>query len=98
MIGKIHAFLRQIRKNYMRNKILKTCASCGSNLHVNGKSEVNYKTELGNNVNFNGMTIIGNGRVVIGNNFHSAQNCCIITQNHDYDYGDSVSVKARGLS
>ena len=31
------------------------------------------------NVNFNGMSIFGNGKIMIGNNFHSGPGCQIIS-------------------
>ncbi len=33
---------------------------------------------------FNGMRIVGDGRVVIGDHFHSGSEILIITQNHNY--------------
>ena len=36
------------------------------------------------------MSIQGNGKVVIGNYFHSGEDCLIITHNHNYDTGDSI--------
>ena len=62
----------------------------GTNLKVNRKSSVTKKTILGNNVNFNGMIIKGGGRVSIGDNFHSGEGCMMISQNHNYDFGEAV--------
>ena len=61
------------------------CGAYGNDLKVNGFSRVSGKTFLGNNVNFNGMYIVGCGTVVIGDNFHSGRECQIITQNHNYE-------------
>ncbi|TLM99161.1 MAG: acyltransferase, partial [Actinobacteria bacterium] len=36
------------------------------------------------------MTIYGGGGVEIGDNFHSGEDCKIISANHDYDGGDAV--------
>lgn len=52
---------------------------------MNGHSKVTKEIILGENVNFNGIRIIGIARVVIGNNFHSGKECLMITQNHNYD-------------
>lgn len=57
---------------------------------ANYKTIVTNKTYLGNNVNFNGMVIQGDGIVKIGNNFHSGTECLMITSDHDYDFGDAV--------
>jgi len=54
-------------------------------LYVNAFSRVTKKTTLGKNVNFNGMSIQGEGEVEIGDNFHSGQSCVMITQNHNYE-------------
>lgn len=62
----------------------------GANLKVNGFSKVSKNTSLGNNVNLNGLFIDGEGKVKIGNNFHSGKHCRIITNFHDYDHGDSI--------
>lgn len=58
--------------------------SVGS-VKVNSYSKVTSNTVLGYNVNFNGMLIIGCGEVIIGNNFHSGQDCLVISQNHNYE-------------
>lgn len=52
---------------------------------INGKTIFNRNTELGNNDNFNGMIISGNGKVVIGDNFHSGPACRMITSFHNYE-------------
>lgn len=41
-------------------------------------------TFLGKNVNLNGLTVAGRGKVVIGDNFHSGVGCRLIAQNHNY--------------
>lgn len=47
-------------------------------------------TILGRNTNFNGMEITGEGKVVIGDNFHSGRNCKIITSFHNFDHGTKI--------
>ena len=66
-------------------KIFKTAKFIGKNLYVGDFSTVNCNTEIGNFVNFNGMQIHGNGKVKIGNYFHSGVECLIIAQNHNYE-------------
>ncbi len=68
----------------MADKVRRVAESVGKGLRVNGPSAVNARTTLGNNVNFNGMTITGSGRVVIGDNFHSGPQCLMITSFHNY--------------
>jgi acetyltransferase-like isoleucine patch superfamily enzyme len=94
----INKMLRKILKKYyisVRQKyysyfVIKKCQNVGAGLRVNGKSRVNSKTVLGNNVNFNGMTIIGAGKVTIGNNFHSGPGCIIMNSYHNYDKGTKI--------
>ena len=82
--------LKRIAKRYLRWKVSRRAASVGPNLRVNGKSSVNKKTTLGENVNFNGLKILGGGEVRIGNNFHSGEECLLITQIHNYDTGNAI--------
>jgi acetyltransferase-like isoleucine patch superfamily enzyme len=68
----------------------RTVKTCGEILRVNGKSVFTPNTSLGNNVHFNGMHITGRGNVTIGDNFHSGEECYMITEFHDYDHGEAV--------
>lgn len=62
----------------------------GQQIKVYHWSSVTKQTHLGNNINFNGMKIRGEGTVTIGNNFHSGRDCLMITYNHNYDHGDAI--------
>ena len=77
-------------KYFYKRKVLKNVQSYKEPLKVNGYSYVNNNTILGKNINFNGMRIKGNGKVVIGDNFHSGQECLMITSYHKYDGGDAI--------
>ena len=65
-------------------------ASCGRDLYVGYNSEFTGEVHFGNNCNFNGMRVIGGGKVTFGDNFHSGEECMIITQNHNYDHGEAI--------
>lgn len=82
--------IEKVKALYFTSLIKKQANSYGQNLKVNHKSRVNQDTILGNNVNFNGMIIDGNGKVKIGNNFHSGEECLMITSIHNYDYGCAI--------
>lgn len=69
--------------------IRKTAKKCVGKIYVGGKTYVTKNTVLGNNVNFNGMSMSGNGKIVIGDNFHSGPGCQIITSFHNYN-GDCL--------
>ncbi len=82
-------------KYYYPYKIKKTALACKGKISVGGKSYVTSKTELGDNVCFNGMSMFGNGQIKIGSNFHSGPGCQIITSFHNYEgnqipYDDTV--------
>lgn len=76
-------FFTKIRSMHLQ----KTLKRCGPNLRVNSKSYFYGKKmiELGENCNFNGILIYGDGGLFIGNNFHSGKDCKIITVNHNFE-------------
>ncbi|WP_254761517.1 acyltransferase [Natrinema marinum] len=83
-------YMNKIERWYYTMRVKLTAESTGKDLRVNGKSYVNANTELGDNVNFNGMKIRGDGKVTIGDNFHSGPDCRILTRNHNYDNGTKI--------
>ena len=82
--------LKKIKQKLLNTAIRFKAKECGQNLKVNHWSSVTENTILGDNVNFNGMTITGGGIVRIGDNFHSGKNCIIISQIHNYDNGTTI--------
>ncbi|MCX4190254.1 acyltransferase [Methylophaga sp. OBS3] len=76
---------------YIWTSIVKRrCGSFKGKVTANYRTQVTKNTFLGNNVNFNGLTINGNGKVIIGDNFHSGPECLLITQNHNFDSGTAI--------
>lgn len=73
-----------------KQKVVKIAQTYKEPLRVNGYSFVNKNTILGKNCNFNGMKIKGNGKVIIRDNFHSGQECLMITSYHKYDGSDAI--------
>lgn len=61
----------------------KTLGSLKGKIKVNGFSKFTKKCFFGNNLHFNGLQVLGGGRVEIGDNFHSGPECEFITQNHN---------------
>lgn len=95
MIGKIYNKFRQLYHNKVLKKlyvkrVLRNAKFAKGQVIVNNRSTVNSNTILGHNVNFNGMEILGEGKVVIGDNFHSGTGCVIITHYHNYDNGSAI--------
>lgn len=72
------------RRRYYQRQVERTAQHIKGLVKVNGLTYVNRNTRLGHNVHFNGMRIIGNGPVTIGDNFHSGIDCVIITETHNY--------------
>lgn len=71
-------------------KVRRTVESCGEDLSVNGPTFLSPNTVLGDNVNFNGLTAWGDGRLEIGDNFHSGKDVDIHTMRHAYTEGDAL--------
>lgn len=88
------AIPKKIWRTYWTLRVRQMAKSCGNHLVVNGRSRVTRNTILGDNVNFNGLEIVGGGEVRIGNNFHSGPGCMLISQNHNYDHGESIPYDA----
>ncbi len=90
----IYFWYKKIQKDLKRclftYLVKKQCQKYGKNLKVNYKSSVSGNTIIKNNVNFNGMTICGRGRVIIGDYFHSGIDCLILSENHNYDRGNAI--------
>lgn len=78
-------WMRKIMNIHYRMQIKRTAAECGEELYVGGKSYVTNNTYLGKHVCFNGMSMSGNGKIVIGNYFHSGTRCQIISSFHNYE-------------
>lgn len=85
----IYRLFGRIKRRYYKMWVIRRCASFSEPLKVNGRTVVTHSTYLGRNVNFNGMEILGGGKVSIGDNFHSGRGCLIITENHNYE-GDAI--------
>lgn len=62
-----------------RNKVI-----LNSNVKINKFSTFSGKETFGQNVNFNGCTISGQGKVSFGDNFHSGKGLVILTSFHNY--------------
>jgi acetyltransferase-like isoleucine patch superfamily enzyme len=90
IIKSIKKIIVKIKKTFYRRRIMKVAKQVGKGLKVNGKSSVTINTVLGNNINFNGMKIRGGGLIVIGDNFHSGEDCMMITHIHNYDKGSAI--------
>ncbi|MCQ2200473.1 MAG: acyltransferase [Bacteroidales bacterium] len=87
---KINRFFSKYKKQYYTNCARKIAVCCGKDLRVNDKCVFGGRIYFGDNCNFNGMQVLGEGSVKFGNNFHSGTECLILTQNHNYDGGSAI--------
>jgi acetyltransferase-like isoleucine patch superfamily enzyme len=103
LFAKLHYFLlrgfwkllysQTQRKFLFQYEIERSVHSFGEGLKVNGPcSGFSKKVTLGSYVNFNGLRIIGNGKVRIGDYFHSGESITIITSNHNYNDPELESI------
>ena len=90
MLGLLRRIHRTFNKKYYTWLAKKTVARYTPPLRVHGRTKLTRNTYLGKNVNFNGTAIQGNGRVTIGDNFHSGEEVLFLTQIHNYDSGDAI--------
>lgn len=91
------AFIR-VRQKYWTARAARRLKSHPKGLRVNYRSSFTSNTEIGEDCHFNGMSVRGCGRVVIGNHFHSGREVLIITDVHNYEgeklpYDNKIIVK-----
>jgi acetyltransferase-like isoleucine patch superfamily enzyme len=89
--------LKIIKGIYQKQKVLYfTCLAklkvkkYGEGLVVNKRSSFTPNTYLGKNVNFQGMYIVGSGKVKIGDNFHCGPDCMIMSHYHNFRSGTAL--------
>lgn len=77
--------LKKIKTRFWTWFCRKNAGLWGKGLKCNAYCKFTSATEIGDYCNFNGLKISGRGRVVIGNYFHSGQQCMFLTENHNYE-------------
>jgi len=87
-------YLRELPEYLLRRyyiwKVVNQVASAEEEPYVGGPTDLNENTQLGKNTHFNGMKVWGEGRIEIGDNFHSGPGCILRTITHRYDDGDAI--------
>lgn len=86
----VRKYIRRLIRLFREYRARRIVESYKGGIFIGGKTSLTSKTVLGSNVNFNGMKIRGHGRVVFGDNFHSGEECLIITSNHNFDHGEAI--------
>lgn len=78
---------RGMKRKFIRwfytKKVMKKVAFFKNPPVVNKKTKLSKNTYLGSNCHFNGMLVNGDGKITIGDNFHSGEDCLMISQNHN---------------
>lgn len=82
-------FIKKIRTIFFTFIAKATLRNFHCKIKANSYTRLTPNTTVGQNVNFNGMKILGKGRVFIGNNFHSGFGCLILTENHNFN-GEAI--------
>lgn len=77
----LKAIIRVIITFYSKSR----CGNYGKELRVNFPCKFTKNTYIGSSCNFNGIKITGNGKVEIGDNFHSGKDILLITSSHNYE-------------
>ena len=90
MLSMISAVKKTARSIINRLLFLRNGGKHGENPRFNSRFRANRKTIVGNNVHCNGITVIGSGEVVVGDNFHCGFGCIFITENHKYRGADHI--------
>jgi acetyltransferase-like isoleucine patch superfamily enzyme len=86
----MRSILLKIKRKLFTKTAVNRALSVGKKCRVNAYTKFTSKTIIGDNCNFNGMKVLGKGKVTIGNNFHSGQECMIISSYHNYDNGAKI--------
>jgi chloramphenicol O-acetyltransferase type B len=90
MIKKTHFLFHLFLRKIFQFIVFRQVASHKNELFVGGYTRLSKYTHLGRNPNFNGLKINGNGKVIIGDNFHSGTDCLLISSIHNYDHGNKI--------
>ena len=85
ILGCLYRIPNHLRHYILRVRAKRQLTSCGVDLKVNGKCIFNGDVNVADHCNFNGIKILGSGRVTIGSYFHSGIECMILTSNHNYE-------------
>lgn len=80
---------KTIKGAWYRARVRAQAGAVGPGLRVWGPTSVTSHTTIGAYCNFNGLRVRGRGRVVIGDYFHSGDECMIITHVHNYE-GEAI--------
>ncbi|MFX1363468.1 MAG: acyltransferase [Promethearchaeota archaeon] len=61
------------------------------------KVSLTGQTYLGKNCSFNGIKVVGRGKFIVGDNFHSGNDILVITQIHNYNKGTKIPYDSKRI-
>lgn len=85
ILSKIKIIIHQIKSALYKQIVLLRVGGFGKGIFIHANCRLSKNTFLGNNVNMNGLDVLGSGKVIIGDNFHSGPECLLVTSNHNYE-------------
>lgn len=85
-------FFRKLRGEFWKRIFKYQCASTGQHIGISCFCPISSAAEVqvGDYFHSNGLRIMGHGKVIIGQYFHSGENCKIMLGSHDYDGGEAI--------
>lgn len=85
-------FFRKLRGKFWRKIFRSQCASTGRHIGISCFCRVSSAAEvhIGDFFHSNGLRVSGSGKLLVGNHFHSGENCMIMLGSHDYDTGEAI--------
>jgi acetyltransferase-like isoleucine patch superfamily enzyme len=90
-------YLKKILTYFFTFLAIRKVGNYKSKPKVNFYSRFTKNTFIGNNCHFNGLVIRGNGKVTIGNNFHSGKGILLINSYHKYDDANAIPYDSKQM-
>jgi len=84
MLSKLIRIFKMGRSTFYTSLAKIQVKNFSASIRVNGYCKFTPNCTFGDNVNFNGLKVLGNGKCKFGNNFHSGFGCTILTSFHNY--------------
>ncbi|MBI2274135.1 MAG: acyltransferase [Bacteroidetes bacterium] len=84
IVSALKAFYFESKTRYYTFLARRKVHSSGKGLRVNYKCFFTRKTIIGEDCHFNGISVVGDGKLIIQDHFHSGSEIIVITQSHNY--------------
>ncbi len=98
MRKKIMELKEKIKLSLITEANLRTIVSYKSIPHIKSSQvRLTDRTYLGRNCSFNGIEVVGLGKFIVGDNFHSGKDILVITQIHNYNKGTKIPYDSKRI-